>query len=340
MSQSLTQTLAEFIPVENIPDAITKLKGHLDYLNETDTALRFTHIQEKFSEILAMPLNEVDSQHILSVLVEDGYDDIFARLLNLTSPDDLRDFLTDIAPNDDAADIQDQFLTFIETHRDLDTDSLLSEIYAFTPTLFNDAISSDQIDVMLYLATFISDEYATLIEPLIETQMAPPTLEEELATFLPTKDIEQALNTITDYLAEKIAAKDPIRVPHVYGDFLSIVSPEITHEQTKRILMIASMNEEYSEPFSELLLFAEDDLTEFIKVLVEPEEVENSQAAFLAYLEKQKDVDSDTFMDNVYGDVKELFDFSITDDDVDALLYYAMFVSDEYRMLLDNLLSY
>lgn len=323
---TLSKTLEQFIPIDKVPAAITALTAHIDDLDQNNIPLRFPKIQATFSNILNVGLSEEDSHHILADIMDSGYSNAIARLIGLPSAEDLVDFLTEIASNDDAQAIQEALLTFVAEKAHLDADTFSEQLYGFIPTLFSEEILADQVDIMLTLASQINDHYAELLKPVVGMPMIPPTLEDELALSFTDEQVTTISPIIKDYINDKDATNTPIRIPHVYADFLSLVSPDITHEKTRRILMILSLDEAYSEIFSRLLLLGADDLTEYIKVLVEPEDVMAKQEELLTYITEKQHINPDLFMQNVYPEVKSIFDNQIFDTDVDALLYYAMFI--------------
>lgn len=338
-SRDLSQTINQLVPNADA-DTITKqLTHYIDQLNQANTALRFTEVHDAYSQILGVELTLEDSQLLLSNVMNLGYGDTVARLLSLTSPLDLQIHIQDFSPLGDAETATNTFLDFLEENAHLDTAAFEQAIYEFTPSLFQANISTDDIDVMMYLASFVSDKYADIVSDIIGQPMTPPTLEEELTNYVATDQIDEAITIVKNYIDDKLATNTPMRVPHVYGDFLSLLVPSITHEAAKRILMILSFDEAYAELFEKLLNLDDDDLTEFIKVLVEPADVATTQTALLSYITNHKNDDPTGFRDNVYTDIKEIFNNNITDDDVDALLHYSFFIAPEYSEILDTLLS-
>lgn len=339
-TRDLTQTLAQFISTEKIPDAINAMTAHIEHLDENNTPLRFPHLETIFSEILAVDLTPEESQLILSKMMDLGYADAIARLIGLPSPDDLVDFLIEIAPNEDPIRIQKEFLAFITENAHLEVETLAQKFYEFTPSLFATEISNEQIDIMLYLASQVNDKYAEMLKPIVGMPMIPPTIEDELALHFPESEVPAMSDIVRAYIDEKAATNTPIRIPHAYGDFLTILSPEITHQMAQSILMILSLDEHYTKIFDRLLLLGDDDLTEFLKILVDPEEVEEKQTALIAYINQQHDTHSENFMQSVYPEVKAIFDNQISDADVNTLLYYLTFVSQESQDVLDGLIDY
>lgn len=341
MSQTneLANIITQLVPNADTENIIKQLTTYIDQLDQENKALRFTEVHDTYADILGITLTPEDSQLLLSEVMNLGYGDTIARLLSLTSPLDLQNHVNDLSPLDDAEMVTNAFLTFLEQNADLSPEDFSAAIYEFTPSLFQDDVTTDDIDIMIYLASFVSEKYAEIVSNVIELPMTPPTLAEELANYVDADQIDEAITVIKNYVDDKIATKTLIRLPHVYGDFLSLLGPSITHEAAKRLLMILSLEADYTPLFEELIAFEDDDLTEFIKVLVEPEDVDSKQTALLAYITENKDTAPTDFQDNAYTDIKDIFNNDISDDDVDALLHYSFFIAPEYSEMLDNLLS-